>query len=521
MLNRRQALGAAVGAAALASGVGPALAESADGSLRRLLDGMVKRGASGAERAAALTAFPDLQRLSATARLDYDAVLQASEIEAEFARRFPFGAGPGAPYGVTTRAGNWLKAAEAIKAGGDAPAALARKLDAETARVRADAADHGVVPPAFVIDKVLGNLTAAARDAPADLAAALARQGEALASLRAKAGAVAGLGRFPWGREYYALVLKQNLGMAIDPDEAHQRGLAAVQVFAARAARLLDRQGVAAGPLGDRFAALAGDPRWLYGDDEAGRDRLVADMVVWLEKAKSRLSRSFSAIPPGTLTARISRMSRADEAAARQGYRDAPNFDGGRAGVYYVDLVAIRRRPSWTLPSVVHHEAVPGHMLQIPLEEGSGAHPLRTRLACPGFLEGWAIYAEQRADEEGAFQGDPLAELGYLQWMLFRAGRLVVDTGLHVKGWTRERAEAWFARIQGPPPVFAPIAQDVERAAIGPGAMAGQGLAWLEIVRLREAIRRRPGFDLKRFHADLLLPGTLPFSTQRRRLLAE
>ena len=159
-------------------------------------------------------------------------------------------------------------------------------------------------------------------------------------------------------------------------------------------------------------------------------------------------------------------------------------------------------------------------MLQIPLEEGAGAHPLRARLACPGFLEGWAIYAEQLADEEGAFQDDPLAELGYLQWMLFRAGRLVVDTGLHVKGWTRQRAEAWFARVQGPPPVFAPIAQDVERAAIGPGGVAGQGLAWLEIVRIREAARRRPDFDPRSFHADLLLPGTLPFATQWRRLLA-
>lgn len=518
MLNRRQALGGAVGAAAMAGGAGPSLAQSADGALRRLLDGMVKRGASGAERAAALAAFPDLHRLSANARLDHDAVLQASEIEAAFARRFPFGAGPGAPYAVTTRAGSWLKAADAIKAGGDAPSALARKLDAETDRVRADAADHGVVPPAFVIDKVLAGLTAAAGAAPADLAGALARQGEALASFRAKAGAGAGLGRFSWGREYYALVLKQNLGMAIDPDEAHRRGLAAVQTFGARAARLLDRRGIAAGPLGDRLAALARDPRWLYADDESGRDRLVADMNAWLDKAKARLPKSFTATPPGTLTARISRMSRADEAAGRQGYRDAPSFDGRWAGVYYVDLADIRRRPSWTLPSVVHHEAVPGHMLQIPLEEGSGAHPLRTRLACPGFLEGWAIYAEQLADEEGAFQGDPLAELGYLQWMLFRAGRLVVDTGLHVKGWTREKAEAWFAGVQGPPPVFASIAQDVERAAIGPGGVAGQGLAWLEIVRLREAARRRPDFDPRRFHADLLLPGTLPFATQWRRL---
>lgn len=215
-------------------------------------------------------------------------------------------------------------------------------------------------------------------------------------------------------------------------------------------------------------------------------------------------------------------MSHADEAASRQGYRDAPSFDGRRPGVYYVDLVAIRSRPAWTLASVAHHEAVPSHMLQIPMEEGSGAHPLRTRIACPGFAEGWSIYAEQVADEERAFAGEPLAELGYLQWMLFRAGRLVVDTGLHPKGWSREKAEAWFADLQGPPPVFAPIAQDVERAAIGPGSVAGQGLVWLELARLRDVARKRQGrdFDPKAFHDTVLWPGTLPMAMQQARVLA-
>ncbi len=512
MLNRRQALGGvAAGAAVLASG--PVLArESGDAALKALLDKLAK-GGSAADRLAALKGF-SIEGLSPRARLDRDAVLQASETEAEIAHRFPFGNGPGAPYVVTTRVGAWLKA------GGNAPDDLAKKLDAETSRIRADAA-RGVVPPAFVIDKVVAGLAAASKSAPADLAAALARQGEALSALKAQAGTGAGVGRFKDGRDYYALMLKLNLGMTIDPDEAHQRGLAAVKIYSARAARLLDKQGIAKGPLGDRFAALYRDPRWLYEDSDAGRDKLVADMNAWLEKAKVRLPKSFGAVPPGTLTAKIARMVHADEAAARQGYRDAPSFDGQRAGTYYVDLAAIRSRPSWTLPSVVHHEAVPGHMLQIPLEEGSGAHPLRTRLAAPGFLEGWAIYAEQVADEEGAFAGDPLSELGYLQWMLFRAGRLVIDTGMHAKGWTREAAEAWFARTQGPPPVFAPIAQDVERAAIGPGGVAGQGLAWLETGRIREEARHRKGFDLKRFHDDLLLPGTLPFSTQRARLLAQ
>lgn len=517
MLSRRQALGGAVAGGAMLA-VGPALARQSGGTaLKTLLDKLAKGGPI-ADRLASLKAFP-AEGLSATARLDRDAVLQAFETEAEIVGRFPFGTGPGSPYVVTTRAGSWLKVAEAVKAGGEAPGALSVKLDVETDKILADAA-RGVIPPAFVIDKVTAGIAKAGAGAPADLAAALARQDEALKSLKPKAGEGAGV-RFKDAQDYYALVLKANLGMAITPAEAHARGLEAARLFSARADKLLRARGLTKGTVGARLAALSRDRRWLYSDDDAGRDKLVADMNVWLEKAKARLPRSFGAVPPGTLTSVISRMSRADEAAARQGYRDPPSFDGKRPGVYFVDLAAIRSRPSWTLASVVHHESVPGHMLQIPLEESSGAHPLRSRLACPGFVEGWAIYAEQVADEEGAFAGDPLSELGYLQWMLFRAGRLVVDTGMHAKGWTRAKAETWFADLQGPPPVFAPIAQDVERAAIGPGSVAGQGLAWLELVRLREAARRRQGrdFDLKAFHDTVLWPGTLPLATLRTRVL--
>lgn len=510
MLTRRQALGSAIVGGALAL-TGPGLTgESADAALKILLDALAT-GGPAADRLAVLKMFP-ADGLSAKARLDRDAVLQAFETEAELVRRFPFGAGAGSPYVVTTRAGAWLKAA-------DASPGLAGKLDAETDRLRADAA-LGVIPPAFVIDKVVAGQAKAAASAPAELAAALNRQSEALMALKAKAGD--GGIRFKDAETYYALGLKLNTGMAITPAEAHARGLEAARRFGARADALLRAQGLTRGTIGARLAALSRDPRWLYSDDDAGRDKLVADMNAWLEKAKARLPRSFAAVPPGTLTARVSRMSRADEAAARQGYRDAPSFDGQRPGAYYVDLAAIHSRPSWTLASVAHHEAVPGHMLQIPLEEGSGAHPLRTRVACPGFVEGWAIYAEQVADEEGAFAGDPLAELGHVQWMLFRAGRLVVDTGLHARGWSRQKAEAWFADLQGPPPVFAPIAQDVERAAIGPGSVAGQGLVWLELVRLREAARKRQGrdFDLKAFHDTVLWPGTLPMAMLRARLLA-
>jgi uncharacterized protein (DUF885 family) len=518
MISRREVMGGAVGCAALLA-AGGAQAASDDAALKALLDRLAKGGPAD-QKLATLRAFSPTM-LSPAARLDYDAVLSAFAIEDEIVRRFPFGAGATSPYVVTTRSGAWLKAVEAAKSG-DAAADTVRRLDAENARIAEDAA-RGVVLPAFVIDKVAAGLaeTAAAASAAPDLTAALGRQRDALIALRTKAGKGIGVGRFKDGEAYYALLLKAAMGAEITPAQAWDRANAAAKALTARADTLLKAQGLSKGTVGARLAALSRDERWLYSDDDAGRDRLIADMNASLAKAVSRLPVSFATIAPGSRAVSMSRMTPADEAARRQGYREAPSFDGSKPGVYYADLNTIRTRPSWTLPSVVHHESVAGHMVQMPLEERSGAHPLRTRLAFPGFSEGWAIYAEQLAAEEGAFAGDPLAQLGYIQWMLFRVGRLLADLGVHLKGWSVEKTTAFLNDLQGPPPVFSPVSQGIERIAIGPAASAGQGLAWLELVRLREAARQLQGsgFDIRAFHDAVLLPGTLPLSMLRARVL--
>lgn len=519
MISRREMVGGALGGAAVLA-AGGARAAVDDAALKALLDTLAK-GGSANQKLATLKAFPSTA-LSPAARLDYDAVLSAFTIEEEIVRRFPFGSGATSPYVVTTRAGAWLKAVESAKSSQTAAEAV-KRLDAETAKIVQDAA-LGVVLPAFVIDKVVAGLaqTGKAVEAAApDLTAALGRQHDALIAVRPKAGARIGVCRFTDGEAYYALMLQAAIGASITPDQAWDRAQVAAKSLTARADILLKAQGLTKGSVGARLAALSRDPRWLYSDDDAGRDQLVADMNVWLAKAVSRLPASFATVAPGSRQVRMSRMTPVDEAAGRQGYREAPAFDGSRAGVYYVDLQAIRIRPNWTLPSVVHHESVAGHMVQMPLEERSRAHPLRTRQACPGFSEGWAIYAEQLADEEGAFDGDPLAQLGYLQWMLFRVGRLLADLGIHLKGWSVDQATTFLTDLEGPPPVFSPVAQGIERIAIGPTASAGQGLAWLELVRLREAARKLQGsgFDIRAFHDAVLLPGTLPLSMLRARVL--
>jgi uncharacterized protein (DUF885 family) len=518
MIGRREVVGGALAGAALLA-AGNARAAGDDAALKALLDRLAGGGPAD-QRLASLSAFSP-NGLGPDARLDHGAVLTALVNEDEIVRRFPFGAGATSPYVVTPRSGAWLKAADAAGSG-EAAAETVRRLDGETAILAEDGA-RGVVLPAFVIDRLAAGLaeTAAAAAAAPDLAAAMGRQRDTLIALRARAGEGIGVGRFRDGEAYYALLLRAAMGAEITPAEAWDRGHAAAEALTARADRLLRAQGLKTGTVGARLAALSRDERWLYSDDDAGRDRLVADMNLWLGKAVSRLPASFATVAPGSLAVRMSRMSPADEAARRQGYREAPAPDGSRAGVYYADLSTIRTRASWTLPSVVHHESVAGHMLQGPLEERSGAHPLRRRMAFPGFSEGWAIYGEQLADEEGAFAGDPLAELGYLQWMLFRVGRLLADLGLHLKGWSVETATVFLNDLQGPPPVFSPVAQGLERIAIAPAVSAGQALAWLELVRLREASRQRLGaaFDLRRFHDAVLVPGPLPLAMLRTRVL--
>ena len=302
-------------------------------------------------------------------------------------------------------------------------------------------------------------------------------------------------------------------GAPIALPDAERRARAEIHALQSRADRLLRGQGLAKGRVGERLAALAQDPRHLYPDTSAGRDQAVAEMNRRLAAIRPRLARAFGDLP--VAAAEVLRMSSADEAAGRAGYREPPS--GDRPGAYYVDLQNIRARPAWTLPSVVHHELIPGHLLQIPLQAQARPHPLRLRYAA-AFFEGWAIYAERLAGELGAYADDPLAELGALQWRLFRTARIIADIGLNSRGWSAQRARATLAELQGFPAAFISFDEDISRMAQSPGRVAAEGLGALEFVRLREAARARAGaqFDITRFHRSMLLGGAWPFAELAR-----
>ena len=301
----------------------------------------------------------------------------------------------------------------------------------------------------------------------------------------------------------YGAALSEAYGGRLDPRAAHQHGLVAARTAQARAGRLLAAQGLRTGSVAERLRILAKVPRWLYPDDDLGRDRAVTEMNARLAALRPRLATALGDLPIAPAVVR--RMSAADEAAGRGGYRESPQGDG--PGAYYVDLKSIRERPAWTLPSVAFHELTPGHLLQVALQAaGPGA---------AAFPEAWAIYAEQLAADLGAYAADPLGEIGFLQWRLFRVGRIVADTGLGAMGWSREQAIAALRDLQGQSIAFVTLEADVDRMIRTPGKAAAEGLGALALSRLRP--RARAAWPA--FHRIVLTNGPWRFGELERRLL--
>lgn len=447
-----------------------------------------------AERAIRIAAI-NQQTLSAEDRILYAAIRQGSWADGLIAR-CPWGRN-GTPYVVTHRYGAYRRASV------DA-AAIDRETEELTASARA-----GAVAPMFVLDAAIAAVDAAASRAQPDVAEAMRRQSAALGDVRARsAGWTAvgirsadqgGLWTLPGGENYYELTLQFQLGEEIAPREAHRRARAYCRELQREADTLLRAQGLTRGSVGERLRAFAADERQLYADSTEGKAQAVADMNAALARVRPLLR---DVLDGADIPAEVRLVPPEAEAGGMAGRREG--------GVYHVDFGAIRSRPRWTLATVAYHELVPGHILQAPFERAAQAPALQTRYAS-GYSEGWATYAERLADEAGAYADDPASRIGYLQWMLFRYGRVVADTGIHVMRWSRERAVQELRELQGDSIAFASIEEDVLRMCAQPGAAAAQGLAAMRIAETREAARRRAGgrFDARAFHDAMLRHGPL------------
>lgn len=362
----------------------------------------------------------------------------------------------------------------------------------------------GVPPPrrAALLDEAATAVREATNPAYARLLARLER------ALARKPGNH-GMWALPQGDAYYDAALRWNTSTDLGADRIHQLGLDEVARIEREMARVLEAQGLREGSVRERIEQLSRDERYRYANDDAGRKALLDDVDRILADVRGRVPRYFGRIPPQPLEVR--RVPVLAEATSPGGYYSQPAMDGSRPGVFFINLRDMASYTRWNLPTLIYHEGVPGHHFQIALGQTLTQLPLLRRSLNPSaFSEGWAMYAEQLASGMGVYRDHPLGELGRLQAEMFRAVRLVVDTGLHRKRWTPERAMAYMREKTGM--TEADVRSEVYRYLVQPGQACSYQVGHLKIVELRERAERTLGdrFDLRAFHDLVLGNGALP-----------
>lgn len=502
----------------------------------------------------------DPARLAADTATSVDVVKTAHERAVE-GHAFPYGdvavltsGWRNSPYAVAQNVGAYLDIPQLldvnhkIETRADAEAYLARmhayadQLDGETDRVRAAGA-IGVILPDFALDQTLKQL-AIARSGPVEqwdvvtslakrtatmpgdfgrqaarlaserIAPALARQIAAFEALRPKATSDAGVWKLPQGDAYYAWALRAASTTTLTPDEVHEQGRAQLAELHARMDVILNAEGYTQGSVGARMTALAKDPRYGFKDGDPGRAEIIAYLKEKLTDIRARMPRAFETLVPGFVE--VTRMSPAAEPGAPGAYGGAGTIDGKEPGRFWINLGTTSRWTRFSLPDLAYHEAIPGHAWQ---GEYSFKQPLiRTLISFSAYGEGWALYAEQIADELGVYDDFPAGRLGYLQSIAFRACRMVADTGIHAKRWTREQAIQFFVEANGSNPEE--VRSEVERYCTWPGQACGYKIGHSTINRLRDKAKAALGerYDFRKFNDAVVLGGNVPMTVLERNI---
>jgi uncharacterized protein (DUF885 family) len=331
--------------------------------------------------------------------------------------------------------------------------------------------------------------------------------------LAPRAGDSVGVWHLPDGDRYYAWALRHYTTTDLPPDSLHSLGLGLVSRIEAEMTQVLDSLALPGPDVGSRLRILAADPRFRYATDSAGSARFLTDATALVAKAERRVPAAFSRLPRARLAVRAVPAFR--EVTAAGAYYSGPALDGSRPGTFFVNLS--RPPATWQLPTLVYHEAVPGHHFQIAIaQELSGVPTFRTVIPFTAYIEGWALYAERLARELG-LEPDAYSVLGYREAELLRAVRLVVDTGIHWKRWSRDQAIAYMvARMAD----TADARAEVDRYIVDPGQACAYMAGQLTLLELRERARRELGsaFDLRRFHAVVLEDGAMPLAVLSRQV---
>jgi uncharacterized protein (DUF885 family) len=422
----------------------------------------------------------------------------------------------------------------------DAEAYLARlqsygkQLDGERGRMQAARAT-GLVPPAFLIDKALGQMSLSVKNAREggtivdsierrskhiagnwgerartiamqEIAPALERQLRELQAQRAAATNDAGISARPHGEEFYRWALKASTTTNMSPDEVHEMGQSELQRLHAQMDAILKEIGYSQGTVGERMKALAKDPRYMFSEGDKGRAEIMAFINNRLDWIRAQMPRAFNKVVKPNME--VKRLPPEEEPGAPGAYGGAGSIDGTIPGRFWINLRTTNLHSKYSLADLTFHEAIPGHIWQ-----GEYTHDMpliRQLLAFNAYSEGWGLYAEQLADELGAYENDRVGRLGYLQSIAFRACRLVVDTGIHAKRWTREQGVKFFVDVNGSNPEE--VASEVDRYCSWPGQACGYKVGHSEINRQRQKATTAlgPRFDVKAFDDTVVLGGNVP-----------
>ena len=434
--------------------------------------------------------------------------------------------------GTATDADTYLERLEQVPA----------SLDGELTRIR-QARAMGVVPPDFLLDKTIRQMeqtiesagkgelfasdlraklvAAGLPETRADqalvveigpIAEALNRQLAELKAERAVATSAPGISARPQGEEFYAWALRNSTTTTLSADEIHRQGLAELDALHARMDPILRKIGYTQGSVGERMSGLAEDPRYKFAEGDPGRAEImafIADRVEWIRR---QMPRAFNTLVDPNLE--VVRIPVAEEAGAPGAYGGAGSKDGTIPGRFWINLRTTDLHRKYDLADLTYHETIPGHVWE---GEYSNRLPLiRSILAFNPFSEGWALYGEQLADELGAYDGFEVGQLGYLQSLAFRACRMVVDTGLHAKGWTREQGQQFFIQRNGSK--LEEVQSEVDRYCSWPGQATGYKLGHSRIVSQRARAEAELGsaYDFKAFNDAVVLGGNAPMDVMER-----
>jgi uncharacterized protein (DUF885 family) len=518
--------------------------------------GIEQQKALIASQLARLRAF-DRGSLSASDAVSYDVVMYGLRTNDDANKAFRYGpGGAGQPYVLCQLNGSYqqlpsfLDNQHTIETQADADAYIARLsgfatlLDQETGVARHDMA-MGVAPPDFSLVKTIAQMRdlrapapeksplttsvahrAKEKNLPGDYAQqasrivkekvypALERQMAVVTDMQKKATHDAGVWRLPKGDEYYASSLVIWATTRKKPEEIHELGLELVKDHSARIDTLMRKIGMTQGTVGERLRAMYTDPKFQYANTDAAKETLLADLNARVQRVRAKLPKYFGALPKANVE--IKRVPKEIQAGAPGGYYNNASLDGKRPGIYWINLRDTSEQPRWTLPTLTYHESIPGHHLQLSIQQEANLPLIRKVSFFSAYIEGWALYAEQLAGEMGEYDDDPEGHIGQLHDSMFRAVRLVVDTGLHAKRWSREQAVKYFVDTLGDPETAS--VTEVERYCVWPGQACTYMLGKLTFLAQRERTQKALGskYDIRAFHDAMLLPGAVPLELLER-----